>query len=215
MKPEELTVEVVEGALGKLRERWKGQCFTVASMIVDRGLVEGRAVYGHFVGHIDPKSYFGSRSRHPFVQHGWVRLCDGRILDPTRWTFELNEPYIWLGENDGSYDEGGNRWRIATMSPWPDPEPGERRYQFQLGPEVIRDLEAHGAELVEEELDGLDYDLVSLELTTTQVCWLANFPLTCFSTTWHAADVYAQIVGYGLEAFIPIDNREAVLGGSK
>jgi len=40
-------------------------------------------------------------------QHSWLRLQDGRILDPTRWAFDRpDKPYLYLGDND-AYDDAG------------------------------------------------------------------------------------------------------------
>lgn len=213
MKPEQISVKTFETLTGVPVRSWKGQCYGMACAAVEHGIVKGRAVYGHFIGEVSPNSYFGQRAHLPFVQHGWVALDDGRIFDPTRWCFEGDSPYIWLGENDGSYDEGGNKFRLAMMTDWPEqpPKPGEKRYKLQLGGDAIRELEKYGAELVDEEIDGLDYDLHDVEVTGNQLHWLANFPITCLSSQ-NAADLFIQIKEHGLAGFIPIDNRTAVLG---
>ncbi len=93
------TLEECEKALGEKAEKWGGRCFEVASRIVEAGLVDGVAVYGHWVGDVHPESMFARKSvRLPFVQHGWVQLADGRVLDPTRWEFEHVAPYLFVGE---------------------------------------------------------------------------------------------------------------------
>jgi hypothetical protein len=213
MNAEDITVKTIELATDTPVRMWKGNCFGVASAVVETGLVKGKAVYGHFIGEVHPNSYFGQRANLPFVQHGWVVLDDGRIFDPTRWCFEGDSPYIWCGENDGSYDEGGNEFRMAMMRDWPDEpaKPGEKRYKLQLGGDAIRELEEYGAELVDEEIDGLDYDLRDVEVTGNQLHWLANFPISYLSQQ-NAYDLFIQIKEHGLAGFIPIDNMKKILG---
>lgn len=212
MKPEEITVEDIEIATNTPAHEWEGNCYGTAYAVVETDLVRGRAVYGHFIGAVNENSFFGRRIHFPFIRHGWVGLSDGRIFDPTRWCFEGDSPYLWLGENDGSYDEGGNKFRRATMRPWPVEDKAENTYLFQLGPEVTQDLEEMGAKLLTEDRDPLDYDLVKLRLTANQVCWLANFPIPCFSSKQHAVDVFTQIVEHSLVGLIPVDNIRSILG---
>jgi hypothetical protein len=77
-------------------ENWKGNCFAVATLIAESGLIQNAtAVYGHWLGKAG--SYFSHKGLAGFIQHGWVLLEDGRILDPTRWVFEDVEPYIFIG----------------------------------------------------------------------------------------------------------------------
>lgn len=92
------TLAECEKALGEKAETWAGRCYEIASRIVKAGLVDGEAVYGHWIGRVHPRSYFGKRANLPFVAHGWVLLKDGRVLDPTRWAFEAVEPYLFVGE---------------------------------------------------------------------------------------------------------------------
>jgi len=214
MNAEDISVRDVETATGHPVRAWKGNCYGMASAVVETGLVKGRAVYGHFIGEVSKNSFFGQRAGLPFVQHGWVVMDDGRIFDPTRWCFEGDSPYIWVGENDGSYDEGGNEFRKMIMRPWPTdlPKPGEKRYKIQLRGDIIRELEDYEAELVDEEIDGLDYDLRDVYVTFNQLHWLATFPITCFSSKNNAYDIFIQIKEHELVGLIPLDNRLAVLG---
>lgn len=212
MQPDNVTIAIVEERLNLPAVDWAGKCYDIASALVHEDIIYGRAVYGRFVGDVHPDSFFGKRRQHPFVQHGWVSLPDGRILDPTRWSFEACEPYIWLGENDGSYDEGGNQFRIETMSPWPEAEPDDKQLSFKLSANVIRALEKFGADITDEEIDPIDYDLMNVEMTPKQVFWVANLPRQYFGSDQNARDVYIQIIEHQLEGFIPIDNKISVLG---
>lgn len=214
MSPEQLTVEHVEKALNWPAPQWQGQCYAVATQLVKHGLVEGRAVYGAWYGAINPEGWWEYKAGTPFVRHGWVLLPDGRILDPTRWSFEGVEPYIWIGPGDApEYDEGNNTLSEMMLSrtPWPEPD-GSKTYRFELMAEIVREVEHHGAELTEDEIDGLDYNHIECHLTGPQVFWLANFPITLYSTPDYAREVYTQIEEHGFRAYVPLDNWKAVMG---
>ncbi len=128
---------------------WAGRCYAVSAAAVDRGLVSGVAVYGHFLGKISPRSYFASRRGWPFVRHGWVRLPDGRVLDLTRWTFTGRAPYVYAGRNRGEYDEGGNECRARLSKPAPTFDSGEEI--FHLGPHDLgREAWGHVDDVLEE-----------------------------------------------------------------
>lgn len=221
MEPEQITVEIAVKALDWPIEKWEGNCFAVASQFVKQGLVEGEAVYGAWYGDINTKGYWRHRAGGPFVRHGWVLLPDGRILDPTRWSFEGVEPYIWIGPGDSpEYDRGNNRLQemVLNRTPWPHFDDGTGEHLFELLPEIVDDLEGGGARLRDpldpDQMgrDPLDCSHYRLTLTREQVFWIANFPLTRFSTRHHAFEVYTQIEEHGLAAYIPIDNRNAVMG---
>jgi hypothetical protein len=217
----QLTIEEVEKAIDWPIEKWEGNCYGVACQIVEKGLVEGEAVYGHFLGGASEDGYWAARSEHPFIRHGWILLPDGRIMDPTRWSFEAKEPYIWIGENSGEYDRGGNKLlgMIAQRNPWPDfDEDAEKTYEFEWMEEVVMDLEDVGAHLRDPldpdimERDPLDFEPYHLTLTAEQVFWIANLPLDVYKTKQSAYDVFIQIKEQQLDGFIPIDNRNEILG---
>jgi len=221
MEPEQITIEAAVKAMDWPVEKWEGNCFAVATQLVKSGLVKGEAVYGAWYGEINPLGYWGGRAGGMFVRHGWVLLPDGRILDPTRWSFEGVEPYIWIGSGDAKeYDHGNNRLQemVINRTPWPHFDDGTGEYLFELLPEIVDDLENGGAVLRDPfdpeqmERDPLDFSHYRLTLTREQVFWIANFPLTRFSTKQHAREVYIQIGEHKLDAYIPIDNRRAVLG---
>ena len=190
------TLVEIEVALGEDALLWAGRCYEIACAVVQEGLVEGAPVYGHFVGEIDPRSYFGRHANAPFVRHGWVQLPDGRVLDPTRWSFESGAPYLYVGDAD-DYDEGGNVWREAMLKPPPAFVEGER----QVGILMLLGPGAHAYVL---DLFGVKFEDRTRNLTFSQAHWLANLPYNTLSV--YAGDVYGALEKEGLRAHVPIDN---------
>jgi hypothetical protein len=92
---------------------WPGNCHGVAELVLRRLPTQGmRLVRGHYHGWTSPASVYGRGPQ----QHSWLRLGDGRILDPTRWAFDQpGKPYLYVGEND-AYDEAG-LWLAARSRP--------------------------------------------------------------------------------------------------
>jgi hypothetical protein len=92
---------------------WPGNCHAVAERVLRRIPTQGmRLVRGHFHGWTSPASVYGRGPQ----QHSWLRLQDGRVLDPTRWAFDQpGKPYLYVGEND-AYDEAG-LWLAARSRP--------------------------------------------------------------------------------------------------
>lgn len=104
------TLEECERALKEKASTWVARCYEISCRIVAAGLVDGEAVYGHWIGDVAPGSYFSERSRAlGFVNHGWVLLKDGRVLDPTRWVFENVAPYLYVGEPP-------DHWNVAPCA---------------------------------------------------------------------------------------------------
>jgi hypothetical protein len=100
-KPERLTIAEVERAIGLKTSEWHGNCYSIACSILRAGLVEGRPAYGHYLGPVASTGYWASRRGSKFQRHGWIVLNDGRILDPTRWSFEDKKPYLAIVEENG------------------------------------------------------------------------------------------------------------------
>lgn len=188
MKPEDLTIEDLEKTIGLPSDRWHGKCTLVSAYA--QKLVGGHDVYGDYLGPVDPDGYWGSRRNFP-NHHGWVLLNDGRILDPTRWSFEGADPYIYLGHNKKDYDEGSNRMRANLLGPCPAPKGETANLKF-----------AFGAETFFEKLTGTPAD----ELTVNQVHWVANIPYEHLDFAVYP--VYQTIVDNKMSAYIPIDNRK-------
>lgn len=198
------TVAEAERRTGWKVENWAGNCYAVACQFVKVGLVRGTAVYGHWLGPVAPKSYFGKLGRNtPFVQHGWVLCEDGTILDPTRWGFDGKEPYIHVGLPSKEYDEGGNGLRQALKRPVPDFDPDAKKV------EMTKHVLPGPAWSFIEKLLEIDYTNEGQEpgfITVEQLFWLANLPVQDLGP--HAPALYAAFEKVGYEAAVPYDNRQ-------
>lgn len=197
MAPESLTVEKLEEAMGLPRSFWEGQCYGVACAAAE--LIDGaRAVYGHWLGGVNEEGFWGDKAGLPFIQHGWVKLPDGRVLDPTRWSFEAAAPYIFLGENEGEYDMGGQSWRKAMRPPPPPNDPEDQKYTLTLSRGAL------------DTLNGLLGRTPSSEFGNKQLFWLANAPLDDLHP--HAREFYVALIACEdhMQAYIPIDHQHDV-----
>ncbi len=208
MRAGELTLERAEFEIGIPVQEWEGDCYAIASRIVfDCGLA-GRAVYGHWTGPVSPAGFWADRAGLPFQRHGWIALSehegDDRVLDPTRWSFEAADPYLYLGPPD-AYDLGGNVFRHQNERPcppvgsWQMPRQAKRRWRLRLQPDEASYVRA----LSEHRIDPTRIDLGQLH-------WLANLSLITLGEM--AEPILAAIVEAGHSAHIPLDNRLAVLG---
>lgn len=185
-------------------DRWPGNCFTVACALVDKkGGVDGDAVYGHWTGPVAPGTMFHGK---PLIQHGWVLRSDGTVVDPTRFVFEGAEPYIYEGPAD-YYDEGGNAWRKAMLSPAPDFNEKLDNPNFmklvKWKPKNQRLARAVDI-LLEPAKRKVGF------LSRHQLFWLANLPyemLTPVPGLDLAPDLYKELGKLGLEVAVPLDNR--------
>lgn len=197
-----LTIAQLESVFGTPADQWHGRCFEVATAAARCIGGDAVAVYGHYLGDVDMDGYWAASWGRPFIQHGWVRLGDGRILDPTRFSFENVCPYIFVVSIDSThpdYDEGGNEWRRAIMRPAPVRQAGQKSVKLVTGPEIRAMLASTlGRENVVESSRHLD-------LSIDQIFWLANAPYDLFGK--QVFDVYEAIcASHGPQA-IPIDNR--------
>lgn len=201
----------VEKALGEKAEKWDGRCYEIAASIVEKGLVKGIAVYGHWLGFVDKKSSFYSQSRAGFCRHGWVVLANGMILDPTRWVFEGKKPYIYIGPGDDKdYDEGGNAIRRLLRGNPPQFDMSEKCYRI-----THRIADSDTWSFIEEFLEHApredNADAPIDMLSRSQMFWLATAPLEDLGK--HAKSVYAVFEKLDCVAMIPIDNYKRVQDG--
>ena len=188
-----MRVRDVEKAIGIPSEKWKGNCYAIASAIVEAGLIEGDAVYGLYLGDVDdgsPLAYRGAVQR-----HGWVLCKDGTILDPTRWVFENAKPYIYHGPQTGEYDEGAQslRMMMGRNRPFPEYDP-EKAVVFDAPKPALDHLE----EIVGETIDAWSMD---------RIHWVATLPYQLLKP--HVADIYAAVLKTAAwaKALIPIDHQ--------
>ncbi len=202
MKAEDLTVLTICAELNRPVTDWIGKCYAISCAIVEAGLVEGRAVYGHWDGDVSPDCEVFSPSR-IFQRHGWIVLNDGRVLDPTRWVFEAVDPYLWIGEAGEEYDRGGDRWRAEQEIP-PPAFPNIIFEKMHRDSGLDEKLPEDAQEFVGSLLGGPPH------ITLEQAMWLANRPLSGLGP--FAKEIFEGLVASDHGAFIPIDNRTEVLG---
>lgn len=192
--PEALTVDDCE-LVCDLPAKWNGRCYAVAFSIVEANLVDGVVVYGHYHGPISGKGYWADYKHLPFVRHAWIKLADGRILDPTRWSFTNEVPFIYITDGDDSeYSDKWGRY-MSDLSSFPDFSEDATPMPLELKPEACQFLQHI---LPREALSSL---------TVTQVHWIANLPYEMLGK--FAPDVYQAICRASPHAlaFIPLDNR--------
>lgn len=212
-----ITIEQLEKASGIPVFKWAGKCYGMACEAAK--LIEGSVpVYGHYLGPVHPKSMFASASKAGFVQHGWVKLPDGRILDPTRWAFETSlgsiqrrkaKPHIYIGPND-VYDEGGNKFRMQRLGRPPEFDPEEKIINIkphQLCSEAWNFIEKT---LGLGDLLGWDYYEPG-DITLEQLHWIANQDPR--SMEGHAKAIYDMLTSMKLIGLVPIDNKRMVERG--
>lgn len=184
-------------------------------------------VRGHWIGPRAEHAFFSGTLGLPFVQHSWIEapgllmmppmrqptrvdpnevLSDrpalvNPIIDPTRFSFDGKDPYIYVGPND-YYDAGGNAWRSATEAPLPPFNLDHKRFMLEL-PEETQEWVWQQAKAAGSEYPRKVY-------TFTLVMWLANLSLPRLGK--HARPIFRAIVKAGHAAAIPLDNRLMVLG---
>lgn len=117
--PESWTIAGLAAATGIPVPDWVGDCFGICLAIADRHLVAGKLVHGVYYGPVDPRSPFlpppkpwtyaqekeygpidGLEPDEIAFEQGYILLPDGRVFDPTRWTFEMVRPYVYIGPAD-------------------------------------------------------------------------------------------------------------------
>lgn len=202
-----ITLEELEEETKMPTPEWAGNCYAVACAASD--MIGGsEAIYGHWTGPVAEGSRFSNRGLIGFVQHGWVLLKDGHILDPTRWVFENVKPYLYIGPND-HYDEGGNHFRMAIRNSPPPWDPLDNVYEVTreiLPPEPWRFVEKL---LKLDEIMAKDY--TPGDVTFAQLHWLANYDPQ--QMEGHAEAIYEMLTHFHMEAHIPFDNRNMVERG--
>lgn len=191
-------------AVGK-PDLWVNNCYFMACQAVEKCGVPGTTVYGMYTGKVAPGTPFHSRaSELGLVRHGWVKLEDGRVLDPTRWVFEGKEPYIFIGTGH-DYDEGANKLRAATMRSAPEWDPEEKQVYFNGSSD---------AWVLIEKLLGLQNALEDNtykpgNVSVEQCFWLANCPPQMLGV--HIREVYEWLDRNELRVAIPVDNWRMVM----
>lgn len=189
-----IDVNTIEQAINWTAEEWAGQCYAVSCAIVESGIVEGKVRYGHYLGKVHPDSMFSRQSKAGFVQHGWIELEDGSVVDPTRWVFECREPYIYHGPSD-DYDVGGSSFREKMREQQGPPifSPTDQTVDLKgVSDRVLRIIRL----LCKDSRQ-------STVFSTKQLFWLANATPIILGGVAQELYVELDIRGYG--SFIPID----------
>ena len=197
-----LDVAVVEKAIGVPVCRWCGNCYAIAVAVVDTVVTGGDAVYGHYRGPVAPDGDWGARCHDPFIQHGWIKMEDGTIVDPTRWCFTNEEPEITIIDLDDprqeEYDEGGNTFRSAMRQPCPEVREGDKFVGVKLPSSTsifVNLMLPHG---VTHEL-----------LTFAQLAWVANTPYDQLGS--HAGPLYDALDEINSVGLVPWDNLQQAM----
>lgn len=197
-----ITLQQLEETIGPAHG-WAGRCYATACAAAS--MIEGaHAVYGHFLGKVEPSSIFYGRC--PVVQHGWVLLPDGGgILDPTRWEFEGKDPYLFTSKEAGDeYDEGGRQLRARRHGDPPAFDPDAD--MLLLNDDVLPSSDAWSfVERVLKLDENYEEGCSPGDVTVPQLFWLGNLDPDVMEG--HALAVYAAIDALGLGGFVPIDNR--------
>lgn len=191
-----LTAEAVAVAIDFPLAEWPGNCYGVACAVLNAGLVEGRPVYGHYLGRIAAGSIFEGK---PLVHHGWIETTDGKVIDPTRWVFECAEPYLFQVEakHASDYDEGGNQYRLKACKPAPEHNPQEQLFTLDEG--------------VVTMISGmLGRPAPQPQICLSELFWLANLSLLSLKD-W-AEPLYHEINRLGMLSLVPVDNKWKILG---
>lgn len=234
--------EVAE-AIGVHTDHWPGQCYAIASAILEAGLApEGTELrYGHWLGAVSPNCPVeGFRNGAPFQRHGWLEIPGDALEVKCRRCGHVVE------------DHGTGFMRECEYCDCPDFEPAAipqvidpTRYVFE-GREpyvyvgVIDYYDAGGnawREVLQRPLPKYDpedqhvtldtwkfsrpaHEFVIGELfagrariTMPMIAWLANLPLRRLEI--HANPIYRAIAEIPYcAALIPIDNWQLVMGMS-
>ncbi len=205
-----ITISEIEKAFGLPAPEWAGKCYEVACAAAD--LIDGAvAVYGHYLGDVAPGTLFSGRPG--FVQHGWVLLPDGSVLDPTRWAFEGVDPYLYVAPMSDEYDEGGNKLRTALQGQAPTFNCEDR--VVNIKPRILPMAAWAWMESVLGLQDHFgDEGYEPGDVGFMQLVWIANLdPRMMGVDGEHTVDIYAMLGKLDQMALVPIDNQLMVEQG--
>jgi len=231
-----ITIEDIEKAIGIKTKAWQGNCYAIARAIVRAHLVEGRSVYGLYMGPVSSRGYYKGRAKRGFHRHGWIRLEDGRIMDPTRWSFENQPPYVYVirePEPDAEECHCGHVrdehkdgfFNSCLVCDCPDYSQREREYDeaAQTLAEMMhpKEMPAFDTESkikfkvalsrkAQDHIKRLGGESLGARVTGEQAHWIANTPVRQLES--HAKEIYEWLVAKDARALIPVDNRAMVLG---
>jgi hypothetical protein len=79
---------------------WMCNCHGIAAAMLEKGLVQGVHRHGRYTGPFDKAVWGFERWGGKGAGHGWIELADGTVVDPTRYYFEGEPPYVYVGPAD-------------------------------------------------------------------------------------------------------------------
>lgn len=100
------SIHEFEESIGIASDKWHRRCGDVLAYAMKNNLLDGQLKWGYYVGLIHEDSIFCENGLVDKVDHFWLELDDGRVLDPSKWIITCEEPYVHLGDNDGDYVNG-------------------------------------------------------------------------------------------------------------
>lgn len=193
------SIEQIEEKFKEPAASWEGRCAELAAC-VEKMIPGCRRVRGHYLGLITGSHWKGR----PYAQHEWLELEDGTVVDPTRWSFEGKDPYVFVGgptnTEDWPYDEAGVRLRHLLLGRKPCPafsKDEESAKVNQMPSDARRHLEKMGA----EPKNG--------RFSLSQLFWIAGAAPEELGD--HVVTIYRWFVRNNYEALIPIDLRRKYL----
>ncbi|WP_210498721.1 hypothetical protein [Vibrio crassostreae] len=197
-----IELETLESAISIPAEQWEGRCYEISCAIVNSGVLGDKAVavYGHYRGEVAPNTLF---SKYPVVRHGWIVLSDcDVIIDPTRWVFSGEEPWLYLTKTrNPDYDRGGETFRrnmeASGFHPQPEFDPSDKQLSIENPSDAA----------VLETLLGCTEPRTTVSMN--EAFWLANRSLDRLGDL--ALPLYNWLDAKGWKAFIPKDYQELLM----
>lgn len=183
--------------LGIPISRWPYQYQRIASGLLCRGFVDGALVKGFYMGEVNPRSIFYGRR---IISHAWIELGEDMIMDPVRWVFEDEPPYVFVGRPGLDYDANAETYRYFAVSDREAPDYNERH------PQIVLEMPSYAWVHVHKVLDYTVCLKKEKVLTLAQLFYLANLPIEMLEP--YAVEIYQAIEGAGQRSLIPISNYD-------
>lgn len=189
----------IEQAIGAPATGWHGRCFEIASKVLESGALHEvqqrvgklHAVYGQYCGFVAPGSYFDGK---PVIQHGWIENETGLVIDPTRFVFAGDDPYIWIGSSS-DYDLGSQRLKQALRGPAPG-------YTPEKVVTLVND-EQKALEAFDRLLIGAGRAVETGTVGVAQMFWVGTLPLETLGDD--VALVYEEFKAQDMKGLVPVD----------
>lgn len=192
-------VDEAERAIEMPASEWHGRCFEIATKVLESGILDDlqqrvgklHAVYGKYCGPVAPGSYFDGK---PIIQHGWIENESGLVIDPTRFVFAGENPYLWFGSSS-DYDLGGQRLKNAMHMPAPDFTPEKA--------DALTNGDMQTREAFDRLLGGAGRAVETGSVGIAQMFWIGTLSLDTLGED--VALIYEEFKAQGKKGFVPID----------